>query len=111
MQPAKYPFSKDYDALYKHMMAGGEALGFVDEEFIDHNAITFQTVVERSPFSMQEQNGSVRVLMRGMISFWTERDVFVRECKILNLEWIDPSKINPCEHGCVLQIRPFQGIK
>lgn len=111
MQPAKYSLSQDYDALYEHMMAGGEALGFVDEEFLDHNAIVFKTAVERSPFSMQEQNGTVRVLMRGGICFWTARDVFVRECKILNLEWIDPSKINPCAHGCALQVQPFQGIK
>ncbi len=91
-QPPVYAMSRDYEALYDHLVKAGEALGFVDEK-------TFETFQNRRRVPVElirlDNENGLRLcwLINGMPwkGYSESPDAFKAECARINLEWLAPS--------------------
>ena len=87
----EYNYSKDYDALYEFICAGNEALCLVDYlQVIEHRDVC--KCKREKPFqiffvSRGHEYGGVYpwYAVNGF-----EKDLFIKECNSLNVEWIKP---------------------
>ena len=94
-----YRLSKDYEALFRLLLKGETAVGFVDYKL--HNNGRSESHVLRDVCAVKRR-GDYQIYfgVRGtgyasidpyMIQDGDEKEIFIGACKSLNLEWIEPA--------------------
>lgn len=91
-----YKLSNDYNLLFDMLVAGYEALGYVDYKFVGHDLV-FRDPCRIARRKEWDINFGVRGMSYASIydfdrDHWKgdERSIFVRTCENLNLDWIEP---------------------
>lgn len=90
-----YKLSKDYELMYDYLIKGNDIFCLVDYDFFRDNREPIRDVCRCRRFDEYSIDFGARGICYGDVRNFhkkegTEKELFISQCKRMNLEWVEP---------------------